>query len=210
LLQRCIVPEKILDRPGASMTMQRCNNVSFLIAGVDEAGRGPLAGPVVAGAVILPPGCDLPFPLDSKLFPAPRREELFRSVTSVALAWAVARVEAEVIDEVNILQATLLAMRRAVEGLSLLPHLALVDGNRLPPGLPCAGRTQVKGDRLSLPVGAASIVAKVIRDRIMDGYHAEYPQYGFDHHKGYPTRAHRAALRKHGPCPIHRRTFRGM
>ncbi len=201
------------------MTMQRCTNVPAevsllregftLIAGVDEAGRGPLAGPVVAGAVILPPGCDLTFPLDSKLFQTSRREELFVSVTSAAIAWASARVEAEVIDELNILRASLRAMAEAVEALSPTPDLVLVDGNHAP-HLSSPFRCLVKGDRLSLAVGAASIVAKVTRDRIMDGYHADYPQYGFDRHKGYPTRAHRAALRRHGPCPIHRRSFRGV
>jgi ribonuclease HII len=207
------------------MTIQRCNNVPerflnnvperfLVIAGVDEAGRGPLAGPVVAGAVILPADvaalAPLPFPLDSKLFSPSRREELFSSVTSVALAWASARVEAQVVDEINILQATLLAMRHAVEALSPPPDLALVDGNRLPPGLPCPGRTLVRGDRLSLAIGAASIVAKVVRDRIMQGYHEQYPQYGFNRHRGYGTRAHLAALREHGPCPIHRRSFKGV
>jgi len=207
------------------MILQLCKNVPaeealrkegfIVIAGVDEAGRGPLAGPVVAAAVVLPfdgPGLDsLPFPMDCKLFQPPRREKLFSIVTSLALVWSTGRVDAEAIDEINILRASLRAMRLAAEGIAagIDPQLFLVDGNH-DPGLPRPTRCLVKGDRLSLSIGAASIVAKVVRDRIMDGYHDEFPQYGFDRHRGYGTRAHLDALRRHGPCPIHRRTFRGV
>ncbi len=176
-------------------------------AGVDEAGRGPIAGPVYAAAVILDPMRTMPGLTDSKLLTAVRREQLELEIQTCALAWAVARAEVEEIDTVNILQATLLAMRRAVQRLAPVPAAVLVDGTHCPPvGLPC--RAVVQGDRCLPPVSAASILAKVARDREMLVLDERYPQYGFKFHKGYPTKAHLAALRLHGVSPVHRQTFR--
>lgn len=186
------------------------------IAGVDEAGRGPLAGPVVAAAVVLPPGFFRPEIRDSKALSPKAREKAFRLVTSHALAFAVAQSSAEEIDRTNILQASLLAMRRAVENLSPLPDFLYVDGNvPIPPAgdAPWATIRQeslVSGDARCVSVMAASILAKVSRDRLMLEYDRTYPGYGFASHKGYPTKAHLAALRTLGPSPIHRRTFRGV
>jgi ribonuclease HII len=180
-----------------------------LIAGVDEAGRGPLAGPVFAAAVILPPDCGLPLFLDSKSFTPVRRKALYDRILSVALSWHVARVENPVIDEINILQATMKAMVQAVKNLAPTPEFVLVDGNRSP-FAQTHSRAVKKGDRLSQSVGAASILAKVQRDRIMAEYHKQWPDYGFDRHKGYGTREHLEAIIRHGPCPIHRRSFRGV
>ncbi len=180
-----------------------------LIAGVDEAGRGPLAGPVFASAVILPPDNGLPSLLDSKRHSAARREALAETIRGEALAWSVARVEHDVIDRVNILQATLMAMAEAVRTLPVLPDLVLIDGTHAP-DCPFPFRCVPKGDSLSQSVGAASILAKVERDRVMVRYAQTYPQYGFERHKGYGTAEHLAALAVHGPCPIHRRTFGGV
>ena len=180
-----------------------------LIAGVDEAGRGPLAGPVFAAAVILPPDSGLPTLLDSKKFSPARRETLYEEIVSVALAWNVSRVENDVIDTVNILQATYRAMVDAVRGLSPTPGMVLVDGARTP-FVDSHSRAVKKGDTVSQSIGAASILAKVERDRVMEGYHLEYPRYGFDRHKGYGTREHLESIARHGPCPIHRRTFAGV
>jgi len=177
------------------------------VAGVDEAGRGPLAGPGSAAAVVLNPA-DLPAGLnDSKALSAARRERLFDDIhakAEVSLAWA----SVEEIDRLNIRAASLLAMRRAVEGLRGVPEAALIDGNACPEGLPCRGVTLVKGDALSLSVAAASIIAKVARDRMMSRLAAEFPGYGWEVNAGYPTAAHRAALQHLGVTPHHRRSFR--
>ena len=181
--------------------------VTGLIAGVDEAGRGPLAGPVVAAAVILDELNPIKGLADSKKLSASRREQLFDEIRAKALCFAVAQASVQEIDELNILQATLLAMRRAVEGLRLPPKLVLVDGNRLPV-LPMRAEAIVKGDALVAAISAASILAKVTRDRWCVGVDAQYPQYGFAQHKGYGTLVHLAALQAHGACPEHRTTFR--
>ena len=175
-------------------------------AGVDEAGRGPLAGPVVAAAVILHPGRPIEGLDDSKKLNEQKREALFPLIQERALAWSVIEISPAEIDRVNILQATLLGMKRAVESLDPRPSLALVDGNR-PPDLPCAVRTIVGGDALEPAISAASILAKVSRDRLMLDMHQRFPEYGFDQHKGYPTAAHMRVLAELGPCEIHRRSF---
>lgn len=179
------------------------------VAGVDEAGRGPLAGPVVAAAVVLPPGFPADGMRDSKALSPNARERAFLLITSGALSYAVGRAEPGEIDRINILQASLLAMKRAVEGLSPPPDFLFVDGIH---PVPCAisQETLVSGDSRCLPVIAASILAKVTRDRMMVEYERLYPGYGFSAHKGYPTRSHLQALRRLGPSPIHRRTFRGV
>lgn len=179
------------------------------IAGVDEAGRGPLAGPVVAAAVILPPGFTHPQINDSKLLAPRLREELFTVITGAAVAWAIAEAPAAEIDGVNILQATFRAMERAVAALAVAPEYLLVDG-RQRPAVRLPGEAIVGGDGLVGCIAAASILAKVHRDRLMREHHARWPHYGFDAHKGYGTPAHLAALAAHGPCPIHRMTFRGV
>jgi ribonuclease HII len=177
------------------------------VAGVDEAGRGPLAGPVVAAAVILDPE-RLPKGLaDSKALSADAREALYEHILSHALAVAVGFAPAGEIDRINIRQATFAAMRRAACALPLRAAHALVDGNDLPPRLPCPGETIVKGDASSLSIAAASIIAKVTRDRLMRRMDSVYPQYGFAAHMGYGTRAHLDAIRAHGPCPLHRMSF---
>lgn len=176
------------------------------LCGVDEAGRGPLAGPVCAAAVILPPGLEIPGLNDSKKLTDSRRRELYDVITREAEAWAVALADERVIDEVNILQATFRAMAEAVGGLPAAPDLVLVDGNREPP-LAVSLRCVVKGDGTSASIAAASILAKVTRDRLMEALDAQYPQYGFAVHKGYGTRRHYAALEAYGPCPAHRRSF---
>ncbi len=176
------------------------------ICGVDEAGRGPLAGPVCAAACILPRGLEIPGLNDSKKLSEKKREALYTRITEQALAWSVCLVDEKRIDEINILQATYEAMRGAVAGLSLRPDLCLVDGNR-DPGLGLPTETVVKGDGSCADIAAASILAKVTRDRRMLQLDREYPQYGFAVHKGYGTKAHYAALDAFGPCPIHRLTF---
>lgn len=180
--------------------------VPGLIAGVDEAGRGPLAGPVVAAAVILDDLHPIRGLADSKKLSPAKRERLFDEIRAKALCCSVAEASVEEIDRLNILQATLLAMRRAVEGLRLKPVKVLVDGNRLPP-LPMLAEAIVKGDSKVAAISAASILAKVTRDRWCQQYHHTFPAYGFDGHKGYGTAEHLAALRLHGPCPEHRRSF---
>ena len=177
-----------------------------IICGVDEAGRGPLAGPVCAAAVILPPNAEIPGLNDSKKLTDKKRRELMPVIKEMALAYGIAFADEKEIDEINILQATYLAMQRAIEQLSIKPDLALVDGNRAGDfGLPV--KTVVKGDSLSASIAAASILAKVTRDDLMLSLAEKYPQYGFEIHKGYGTRAHYAALTEHGPSPIHRMTF---
>lgn len=178
-----------------------------LICGVDEAGRGPLAGPVCAAAVILPPDLELEGLNDSKKLSEKRREALYPLICEQALAYGIAFASEQEIDELNILQATFLAMRRAVEQLGQKPGLALVDGNREPDFGDIPVRTIIKGDSRSANIAAASILAKVTRDRFMLEQDAVYPQYGFAVHKGYGTQKHYAALREFGPCPIHRRSF---
>lgn len=180
-----------------------------LVAGVDEAGRGPLAGPVVAAAVVLDPGRRIPGLRDSKLLAPGRRSALERAIRRTALGVGVAVVEAAEIDAVNILEATRLAMVEALRRLPAVPDLVLIDALALP-GLGCPQRAIVHGDRRSASIAAASIVAKVTRDALMAGYDRLYPGYGFGLHKGYGTRRHREALARLGPCPIHRRTFRGV
>lgn len=177
------------------------------IAGVDEAGRGPLCGPVYAAAVILDPLRPIDGLNDSKKLSEKKREALAPLIRERALAWAVGIATVEEIDRLNILHATMLAMRRAVEGLVVLPDQVLIDGNRVPPGLTMPARAIVGGDASEAAISAASILAKTGRDHEMMALAALYPQYGIARHKGYPTAEHLAALRIHGPSPIHRRSF---
>lgn len=177
------------------------------IAGVDEAGRGPLAGPVTVAAVILDPTRPIAGLNDSKQLSERKREALYPLILERALAWRIEFVEADEIDRLNILQATLTGMQRALEGLAITPQHALIDGNRIPNHLPCPATAIIGGDASEPAISAASILAKVSRDRRMLELHAHYPHYGFDRHKGYPSAAHRAALLAHGPCPEHRRSY---
>ena len=196
----------------SSKTFLRAEQAAFdwagpgLVAGVDEAGRGPLAGPVLAAAVILNPRQPIAGLADSKKLSPRRREQLFDQIQDKALCCAIGQASEEEIDRLNILQATLLAMQRAVAGLRLVPARVLVDGNRLP-RLPMLAEAIVGGDAKVPAISAASILAKVHRDRWCEQIDAEYPQYGFAAHKGYGTAAHLAALRQHGPTPWHRRSF---
>ncbi len=178
-----------------------------LVAGVDEAGRGPLAGPVVAAAVVFRAGHVPGGIRDSKELSPKRRQEVFPRICEEAIAVGLGIISEKVIDRINILRATQLAMRRALSGLNLKPHLSLIDGMRVP-GINWLQRAIVDGDRLSVSIAAASIIAKVTRDRIMVEQDRLYPRYGFASHKGYGTRAHVAALKKYGPCKIHRFSFR--
>lgn len=178
-----------------------------LVAGVDEAGRGPLAGPVVAAAVILDPLNPIQGLADSKQLTAIQREKLFLKIRQQALAWSAARARVREIDSVNILQATFLAMQRAVTGLKILPQLILVDGDRCPV-FPSMAKAIIGGDDLEPAISAASIVAKVLRDRLMMMLDKRYPQYGFKHHKGYATERHLKALKRHGISRIHRKSFK--
>lgn len=177
------------------------------VAGVDEAGRGPLAGPVVAAAVILDPARPIAGLADSKTLSEARRDVLAAEIRDKAHCFAVAQASREEIDAFNILQASMLAMARAVAHLTVAPDFALVDGNRCP-ALDCAAQAIVRGDARVPSIGAASILAKTVRDAIMVQLDATYPAYGFAQHKGYPTALHRQALERHGPCPAHRRSFR--
>lgn len=177
-----------------------------LVCGIDEAGRGPLAGPVYAAAVILPDGLELPGLNDSKKLTEKKREELFSLICEKAIAYGIGCASEQEIDEINILQATYLAMRRAVEELPVPAEYALVDGNRMPP-LAIPGETIVKGDASSASIAAASILAKVSRDRVMKMMDEVYPQYQFAKHKGYGTKLHVEMIREYGPSPIHRKTF---
>ena len=177
-----------------------------VICGVDEAGRGPLAGPVCAAAVILPPHTRIPGLNDSKKLTDKKRRELFPVICEQALAYGIGMATEQEIDEINILQATFLAMQRALDGLQVRPDLALIDGNRQKDfGLPV--KTVVKGDSLSANIAAASVLAKVTRDDLMIRQAEQFPEYGFEIHKGYGTKAHYAALEQYGPSPIHRMTF---
>ena len=176
------------------------------ICGIDEAGRGPLAGPVVAAAVILDPGRRINGLRDSKQLTAARRERLAERIRARAVAWAVAEASVEEIDALNILQATLLAMGRAVQGLAVTPDYALIDGNQLP-RLPMPGRAIVSGDALEPAISAASILAKTVRDALMREFDREHPGYGFAQHMGYATPEHLSCLQRLGPCVLHRRSF---
>ena len=182
--------------------------MTVLVAGVDEAGRGPLAGPVVVAAVVFDParprinGLD-----DSKRLPPARREALYERIVDRALAWSVVFVDVDEIDRLNIFHATMAGMQRAVANVAHVAGLARIDGNALPRGLPCPAEALVGGDGRDRAIMAASILAKVSRDRAMVAMHGEYPLYGFDAHKGYSTAQHLDALRVHGPCPHHRRSF---
>ena len=183
-------------------TQQGCK----AICGVDEAGRGPRAGPVFAAAVILPKGLVIEGVTDSKKLTEKKREQLFETIKEKAVAWCVASASVEEIEEMNILQADLLAMKRAVEGLKIKADFAMIDGNQKPHlDIPC--ETIVKGDSKSESIAAASILAKVSRDRLMTELAEKYPEYGFEKHKGYGTKAHREAIIEHGPCEIHRMSF---
>lgn len=182
------------------------NSGANYIAGVDEAGRGPLAGPVCAAAVILPDDAYIEGINDSKKLSEKKREELFEKIKSVALAYNIEMLDEKVIDEVNILNATYIAMNRAVDGLSLKPDFVLIDGNRIE-GMSIPHETVVKGDSKSISIAAASILAKVTRDRYITEISEKYPEYNFAKHKGYGTKEHTEAILKYGPCEIHRRTF---
>lgn len=181
--------------------------MTLLIAGVDEAGRGPLAGPVCVAAVILDPARPIDGLDDSKQLSECKREALYPLIVERALAWRIEFVEADEIDALNILQATLLGMRRAVAALLPGAEHALIDGNRVPDDMPCAATAIIDGDASEPSIMAASILAKVARDARMRELHVHYPQYGFARHKGYPSAMHRQALQLHGPCPQHRRSF---
>lgn len=177
-----------------------------IVCGVDEAGRGPLAGPVFAAAVILDPARPIEGLRDSKVLTEARRNELAPLIKEHALAWAIAECSHEEIDSLNIYHATMLAMRRAVEALATIPTIALIDGNRCPP-LAVKAHAVVDGDDKVHAISAASILAKTARDAALVALHGQYPQYGFDQHKGYSTPLHLERLRAHGPCPVHRRSF---
>ena len=198
--------EKELARLEAMKEFEREYDGCSLICGVDEAGRGPLAGPVAAGAVILPKDCTILYLNDSKKLSEKRREELFLEIREKAVSYSVGIVGPERIDEINILQATYEAMRQAVSGLGVVPDLLLNDAVTIPelaiPQVPI-----IKGDAKSVSIAAASILAKVTRDHLMEEYDRQFPQYGFAKHKGYGTAAHVAAIREFGPCTIHRRSF---
>lgn len=181
----------------------------LLIAGVDEAGRGPLAGPVVSAAVILPADFSVEGVNDSKKLTAAKRDRLFDRIRAEVVSVAVGIADHEEIDRLNILQASLLSMKRAVKALETPPDYLLIDGI-FTLSYPTAQEAVKKGDSLSMSIAAASIIAKVTRDRIMDNYDREFPQYGFKKHKGYPTQKHREAIQQHGPSPIHRKSFSGV
>ncbi|MDG1844283.1 MAG: ribonuclease HII [Nitrospinaceae bacterium] len=179
------------------------------VAGVDEAGRGPLAGPVVAAAVLLAPDSKFNGLDDSKKLSPKIRENFFLIIKEQALSYGIGIVDVEKIEKINILQASLLAMKHAVENLSLKPDLLLIDGNQAI-DTDIKQWTIVKGDSLSQSIAAASVLAKVTRDKLMEQYHEQFPQYAFNKHKGYGTSLHRDLIKKYGPCPIHRRTFKGV
>ncbi len=205
---RAFEKDALLAKFGPDFFPELTEGKNILICGIDEAGRGPLAGPVAAGACILPADHDILYINDSKKLSAKKREELYDVITKEAIAWNVALVEPEEIDRVNILQATYEAMRQAVAGLKTKPQAVVVDAVTIPDlGIPQCGI--VKGDALCASIAAASILAKVTRDRLMEEYDRQYPAYGFAKNKGYGTAAHVAALKEIGPCPIHRRSFIG-
>ena len=176
------------------------------VCGVDEAGRGPLAGPVCAAAVILPEGVIIDGVNDSKKLSEKKRESLFDVIREQALSYSIAYATVDEIEEINILNATMLAMRRAIDGLDIKADYAMIDGNKIPP-IDIDAECIVKGDAKSMSIACASILAKVSRDRLLYKYAEEYPMYGFDKHKGYGTKIHREAILKYGPCPYHRKSF---
>lgn len=176
------------------------------VCGVDEAGRGPLAGPVCAAAVILPEGVIIDGVNDSKKLSEKKRESLFDVIREQALSYSIAYATVDEIEEINILNATMLAMRRAIDGLEIKADYAMIDGNKIPP-IDIDAECIVKGDAKSMSIACASILAKVSRDRLLYKYAEEYPMYGFDKHKGYGTTVHREAILKYGPCPYHRKSF---
>ena len=176
------------------------------VCGVDEAGRGPLAGPVCAAAVILPEGVIIDGENDSKKLSEKKRESLFDVIREQALSYSIAYATVDEIEEINILNATMLAMRRAIDGLDIKADYAMIDGNKIPP-IDIDAECIVKGDAKSMSIACASILAKVSRDRLLYKYAEEYPMYGFDKHKGYGTKVHREAILKYGPCPYHRKSF---
>jgi ribonuclease HII len=188
---------------------QARSNGYKMVAGVDEAGRGPLAGPVVSAAVVLPESFDVPGINDSKKLSEKKREALFPVIQTQAIAFGIGLSDHEEIDRINILQASLLSMKRAVEDLQMTPDYLLIDG-KFTIDSTIDQRSVIKGDALSLSIAAASILAKVTRDRIMADLDVKYPQYGLKRHKGYPTKAHKEAILAHGPCPIHRKSFKGV
>jgi ribonuclease HII len=180
-----------------------------MVAGVDEAGRGPIAGPVVSAAVVLPENFDVPGINDSKKLSEKKREALFPMIQTQAISFGIGLADHEEIDRINILQASLLSMKRAVEDLQMTPDYLLIDG-KFTIDTSLNQRCVIKGDALSLSIAAASILAKVTRDRIMADLDVQYPQYGLKRHKGYPTKAHKEAILTHGPCPVHRKSFKGV
>ena len=198
--------EKELLRLDAMKEFEREYEGFGLVCGIDEAGRGPLAGPVVAGAAILPADCTILYLNDSKKLSEKRREELFLEIQEKAVAWSTGMASPERIDEINILNATYEAMREAIEGLSVQPQVRLNDAVTIP-DIALRQVPIIKGDAKSVSIAAASILAKVTRDHMMAEYAKLYPEYGFEKHKGYGTAAHIAALREFGPCPIHRKSF---
>lgn len=193
--------------PDFSYENQAVNNGYKFVCGVDEAGRGPLAGPVCAAAVILPENCEIEGLNDSKKISEKKREALFDIIKEKALAFSIAYGTLEEIEEYNILEATYIAMNRAIDGLETAADFALIDGNRVPKGINIPCETVVKGDSKSCSIAAASILAKVTRDRLMSEYDKKYPQYLFAQHKGYGTKAHYEAIKQHGVCEIHRLSF---
>lgn len=193
--------------PDFSCENQARNNGYNLVCGVDEAGRGPLAGPVCAAAVILPENCVIEGLNDSKKISEKKRETLFDIIKEKSIAYSIAYGTLEEIEEYNILEATYIAMNRAINGLEVRPDFALIDGNRVPKGITVPCETVVKGDSKSCSIAAASILAKVTRDRLMLEYDKEYPEYLFAQHKGYGTKAHYEAIRQYGVCKIHRLSF---
>ena len=198
--------EAEIERIQGMLVYEREYGPLGILCGIDEVGRGPLAGPVVAGAVILPKDCQILYLNDSKKLTARRRELLYDEIMEKAVAVGIGVISQEVIDDINILQATYEAMRQAVGKLSVCPDILLNDAVTIP-GLPQKQVPIIKGDAKSLSIAAASVVAKVTRDRMMEALDAKYPEYGFASNKGYGSAAHMAALRKYGPCPLHRRTF---
>lgn len=195
--------------PDYSFEKEKINNGFNLVAGVDEAGRGPLAGPVCAAAVILPIDCEIEGLDDSKKISEKKREKLYDIIIEKAVAYNIQLVDNVVIDDINILNATYLAMTNAVNNLETKPDFVLIDGNRLPPQLKTPSEAIVKGDSKSMSIAAASILAKVTRDRLMLELAKKYPEYEFERHKGYGTKLHCEKLREFGPCEIHRKTFIG-
>ncbi len=193
--------------PDLSFENEAIKNGYKLICGVDEAGRGPLAGPVCAAAVILPENCEIDGLNDSKKISEKKRELLFEIIKEKAISYSIAFGTVEEIEEYNILEATYIAMNRAIDGLDTKPEFALIDGNRIPRGINIPCETVVKGDSKSCSIAAASILAKVTRDRLMLEFDKQYPQYLFGTHKGYGTKAHYEAIKQHGVCEIHRLSF---